>query len=95
MKSERQKAMEWACTQKPGSVISKMILLILASHVDNEYWRCIISNSDLAEECEISISSVKEHLKNLEENNYLSVTARWSYVALPNEYQLIRNREVK
>lgn len=95
MKSERQKAMEWACTQKPGSVISKMILLILASHVDNEYWLCIISNSKLAEECEISISSVKEHVKNLEKNNYLSVTARRSNGALPNVYRLIRNSGVK
>ena len=88
-------AMSWAVRQKTGSAASKMVLLMLANHANGHTGQCNPSHKLLADECEMSVSSLKVHIKNLEEKGFLSILHKTlDGVCLPNQYVLNINSGV-
>lgn len=82
-------AMSWAVRQKTGSAASKMVLLMLANHANGHTGQCNPSHKLLADECEMSVSSLKVHIKNLEEKGFLVILHKTlDGVCLPNQYVL-------
>ena len=61
---------------KTGSPISKLILLKLADNAD-VHGRCFPSYQYLALYCEVSLRTVKEHIKRLEEQGFLELVHRF------------------
>lgn len=87
-------AMSWAVRQKTGSAASKMVLLMLANHANGHTGQCNPSHKLLADECEMSVSSLKVHIKNLEEKGFLSILHKTlEGVCLPNQYVLHINSD--
>lgn len=82
-------AMTWAVKQKCGSPAAKMVLMILANHTNPSTGQCNPSHKRVAEQCEISISSLKVHIRKLAEAKILTVLHKFSDgVNLPNQYVL-------
>ncbi len=82
------RAMAWASKQKTGSGTRKLILLMLADRVgDNN--KCYPSQKRLAEDCELSLDTIKRSIKQLEKDGFLKVIHRTKEgVKLPNVYLL-------
>lgn len=81
--------MSWATKQKCGSSSQKLVLLMLADHCNGNTGQCNPSQKLLAEECEMSVSSLKAQIKALAEKKLLTVLPRFSEgVQLPNQYRL-------
>lgn len=64
-------ATAWAFKQKSLKPATKIVLLYLADHHNPEYG-CFPSQQRLAEECEMSARSVRDHLKTLEERGLIT-----------------------
>jgi hypothetical protein len=58
-------AMAWAVDQKTGSAAAKLILLMLANRADETTGECYPKISRIAQEAEVSIRTVKQHLVTL------------------------------
>lgn len=79
-------AMTWATEQKLPAK-EKLVLLMLANCHNHHTNRCDPSHARLAEECGMSISSVKRAIAELEKKNLLTITNRKvGDVNLPNSY---------
>lgn len=82
-------AMTWAVQQDCGSAPAKLILLMLANDTNSNTGRCDPSHKTLAVQCNMSISTVKNNIKKLEEMGFLTIIHRSNEgVNLPNQYQL-------
>ncbi len=82
-------AMSWAIRQKTTSTGSKLVLLLLANHSNGYTGQCNPSHKLLAAECEMSISSLKVHIKCLETQGILTIKhLSQDGVSLPNQYVL-------
>jgi hypothetical protein len=86
-------AMSWAIRQKTKSAGSKLVLLLLANHANGYSGQCNPSHKLLADECEMSVSALKVHIKCLESQELLSIhRASRDGVSLPNQYALHLNK---
>lgn len=82
-------AMTWAVKQKTQSAGAKLVLLMLADHSNGHTGQCNPSHKRLAEECEMSLSALKVHIKNLERLGLLEIIHKsQDGVSLPNQYRL-------
>lgn len=82
-------AMTWAVKQKAQSAGAKLVLLMLADHSNGHTGQCNPSHKRLAEECEMSLSALKVHIKNLERLGLLEIIHKsQDGVSLPNQYRL-------
>lgn len=81
-------AMTWATAQKlPCN--QKMVLLMLANRTNQDTGRCDPSHKLLAEDCGLSLASVKRAISELEKGGLLEVIHRTHEgVNLPNQYRL-------
>ena len=80
--------MAWASTQKTGSSTKKLLLLMLADRA-NESGLCYPSQQRLADDCEMSRSTVVRNIKELEIAGFLIIKHRTKDgVKLPNYYIL-------
>lgn len=59
-------ALAWATRQQAGSAQAKCLLLILANHINQDTGLCNPSLATLGQSCEMSVSSVKKFLRQLE-----------------------------
>ena len=66
-------AMAWAVRQEAGGYAAKLILLMLANHANGYSGQCNPSHKRMAEECEMSETCVKKHIKALEEKGLLRI----------------------
>lgn len=81
--------MSWAVNQKCGSAAAKMVLMMLANHTNGHTNRCNPRHKTLAEECEMRVETLKNHLKNLEQLGLITIIPQFSDgVQLANHYQL-------
>lgn len=81
-------AMTWAVKKKLPSA-QKLVLLMLANRCNADTGRCDPSHKRLADDCGMSVSSVKRAIAQLEESGALQVICRRDGdVNLPNQYQL-------
>jgi DNA-binding transcriptional regulator YhcF (GntR family) len=81
-------AMVWALKQKVGNPAAKLVLLKIADNANDRglAWPSI---STIAEICEIDKTTVRRHLKRLEELNLVGVIHRRAEeINLSNHYQL-------
>lgn len=82
-------AMSWAVSQKCGSAAAKMVLMMLANHTNGHTNRCNPRHKTLAEECEMRVETLKNHLKHLEEIGLITIIPQFSDgVQLANHYAL-------
>lgn len=82
-------AMTWAALQPCKNAAQKLVLLMLANHANGHTGQCNPSHSKLAEECCMSVSSLKVQIKALEQAGYLSIVRKMKDgVNLPNQYTL-------
>jgi hypothetical protein len=82
------KAMAWASKQKVGKSPSKFILLMLADRANDDGY-CWPSLDRIADDCEMSRSTVVRHTKFLEFLCLIEIIRRKKDgVDLPNKYQL-------
>jgi len=65
-------AMAWA-TQQTLPSLQKLLLIMLASHVNPKTRQCNPSHATLAQECGLGITAVKTHLRSLEQSGLISV----------------------
>jgi len=65
-------AMSWA-TQQTLPSLQKLLLIMLASHVNPKTRQCNPSHATLANECGMGITAVKTHLRSLEANGLITV----------------------
>ena len=80
-------AMTWAVQQKCGSASAKIVLLMLANHTNGHTGACNPRHKLLAEECEMSVETLKNHLKKLSEIGLISIVHKFmDGVQLPNQY---------
>lgn len=81
-------AMAWAVKHKLPSK-QKIVILMLANRTNGDTGRCDPSHKRLAEDCGLSVSSVKRAISDLEQAGILRVIERHSgEVQLPNQYLL-------
>lgn len=81
-------AMSWAVDKKLPTN-QKMALLMLANRTNHDTGRCDPSHKRLAEDCGMSVSTLKRCIKQLEEQGLLKVITRKNGdVNLPNQYVL-------
>ena len=59
-------AMTWATAQTCGSAAAKLVLLMLANHSNGHTGQCNPKHKLLAQECEMTVDTLKSHLKKLE-----------------------------
>ena len=82
-------AMTWAVEQKCGSAAAKLVLLMLANHANGHTGRCNPRHKRLAEECEMRVETLKNHLKALADLGLFTVVPQFAEgVQLPNQYLL-------
>lgn len=82
--------MTWAIEKPCKSAAQKLVLLMLANHTNGHTGQCNPSHAKLAEECCMSLSSLKTQIKSLEELGYLRVIRKVKDgVYLPNQYELL------
>ena len=81
-------AMAWAVGQMLPTR-EKFVLLMLANRTNSDTGRCDPSHKRIAEDCGMSVSSVKRAIQKLEDDGYLVVEARSKNgEKLPNQYRL-------
>ena len=82
-------AMTWAALQPCKNAAQKLVLLMLANHANGHTGQCNPSHSRLAQECCMSVSSLKVQIKALEQAGYLHIIRKTKDgVNLPNQYTL-------
>ena len=82
--------MAWAIKQKTGSAIKKIVLLNIANTTNHQTKMCRPRIKLIAEECEISETSVKDAIKGLVEKGLLEVKPRFMDGSqLSNDYLLL------
>jgi len=82
-------AMTWAIEQPVKNSAQKLVLLMLANHSNGHTGQCNPSHSRLAEECCMSVSSLKVQIKALEQAGLLTIIHKVKDgVNLPNQYAL-------
>ncbi|WP_349573092.1 helix-turn-helix domain-containing protein [Azotobacter salinestris] len=85
-------AMAWAVDQKLPT-LQKFVLLMLANRTNHDTGRCDPSHKRLADDCGMSVASVKRAIKALAEAGYLSVEGRTKNgEKQPNYYRLHLDR---
>ena len=81
--------MAWAVKQKTANSGQQLVLLLLANHTNGYTGRCNPSHKLLAEECRMGLSTLKNHIKGLEESGFLRIIhVSRDGVSLPNQYIL-------
>lgn len=82
-------SMAWAVKQKTANSGQQLVLLLLANHTNGHTGQCNPSHKLLAEECRMGISTLKNHIKGLEESGLLKIIhVSKDGVSLPNQYIL-------
>jgi hypothetical protein len=82
-------AMAWAVEQKCKCPGQKLALLMLANHSNGHTGQCNPSHKRLAEECSMGVSTLKNHLRDLQQAGYLTIIHKSADgVSLPNQYRL-------
>jgi hypothetical protein len=82
-------AMTWAIDLKCKSPGQKLVLLMLANHTNSHTGQCNPSHRLLANECSMGISTLKNHLRDLAEIGYITITGECrDGVSMPNHYRL-------
>src|SRR4030095_3986241 len=69
------RAINWAFNQKVGSMATKIILIKLADNANDEGF-CWPSLDYVSEKCECDKTTVKRHIKRLEELNLVHIQHR-------------------
>lgn len=81
-------AMAWAVDQKLP-MKEKFVLLMLANRTNHDTGRCDPSHARIAEDCGMSVATVKRAIKQLVADGFMSVEGRTKNGAkLPNQYRL-------
>lgn len=82
-------AMTWAVSAPVESSGQRLVLIMLANHCNSHTGQCNPSHKMLAEECCMGVSTLKNHIKRLEELNLLRIVHKSiDGVSLPNQYML-------
>lgn len=82
-------AMAWAVKQKAGCSGAKLVLLMLADHSNGHTGQCNPKIKTIADECEMSERSVRNHLDALEKSGLLRVEYKYSAgQQMANQYWL-------
>lgn len=82
-------AMTWATAQTCGSAAAKLVLLMLANHSNGHTGQCNPKHKLLAQECEMTVDTLKSHLKKLESLGLITIVPKFADgVQLPNQYIL-------
>ena len=82
-------AMAWASKQDTGSSSSKLVLLMLANHANGHTGQCNPRHKMLAQVCEMTVETLKTHLKRLEAAGLIKIISQFADgVQLPNHYVL-------
>lgn len=80
-------AMTWAVSQDCKGAAAKLVLLMLANHANGHTGECTPSHKLLADECNISVASLKTQIKKLAELGFVTIIPRVKDgVNLPNQY---------
>jgi DNA-binding transcriptional MocR family regulator len=88
-------AMAWAAAQRTGSPSQKLVLIMLASHQNGHTGQCNPSHKRLADECNMSVSTVKRALSELEEGGFLKIKNKTkNKIKQSNDYKLLIHNEV-
>lgn len=83
-------AMAWAIKQDTANSGQQLVLLLLANHANGHTGQCNPSHQRLAEECKMGVSTLKNHLKGLEERGLIRIVhVSKEGVSLPNHYVLV------
>ena len=83
-------AMTWATSQTCGSAATKLVLLMLANHANGHTGQCNPRHKVLAEECEMRVETLKDHLKKLASLGLIEIVPQYAEgVQLPNHYTLL------
>ena len=81
--------MAWAVKQKTANSGQQLVLLLLANHTNGHTGQCNPSHRLLAEECRMGLSTLKNHIKGLEDAGFLKIVhISKEGVSLPNQYIL-------
>lgn len=81
--------MAWAVKQKTANSGQQLVLLLLANHTNGHTGQCNPSHKLLAEECRMGLSTLKNHIKGLEDAGFLKIVhISKEGVSLPNQYIL-------
>lgn len=81
--------MTWAVAAPVESSGQRLVLIMLANHCNSHTGQCNPSHKMLAEECCMGVSTLKNHIKRLEELNLLRIVHKSiDGVSLPNQYML-------
>ena len=83
-------AMAWAIKQNAANSGQQLVLLLLANHTNGHTGQCNPSHQRLADECKMGLSTLKNHLKGLEEQGLIRIVhVSREGVSLPNQYVLV------
>jgi hypothetical protein len=81
--------MTWAVAAPVESSGQRLVLIMLANHCNSHTGQCNPSHKMLAEECCMGVSTLKNHIKRLEELALLKIIHKAiDGVSLPNQYML-------
>lgn len=81
--------MAWAARKQCKNSSQKLVLIMLGGHSNGKTGQCNPSHKLLAEECCMSVSSLKTQIRGLAELGYLSIVKNSKNgVSLPNQYVL-------
>lgn len=81
--------MTWAVKAPVESSGQRLVLIMLANHCNSHTWQCNPSHKLLAQECCMGVSTLKTHIKRLDELGFLSIIHKSiDGVYLPNQYML-------
>ena len=79
--------MAWAVKQDVPNSGAKLVLLLLANHTNGHTGQCNPSQSLLAKECCMGLSTLRRHLADLEESGFISVVHQYAEnMKRPNQY---------
>jgi hypothetical protein len=82
-------SMTWATSQTCGSAAAKLVLLMLANHTNGHTGKCNPRHKLLAAECDMTVETLKSHLKKLEALGFITIIPQYAEgVQLPNQYML-------
>lgn len=88
-------AMAWAAAQRTGSPSKKLVLLMLASHHNGHTGQCNPSHKRLADECDMSLSTVIRALSDLEKEGFVKVRRKTkNKIKQSNDYKLLIHNSV-
>ena len=79
--------MAWAVDQETANSGQKLVLLLLANHTNGHTGQCNPSQSLLAKECCMGLSTLRRHLLDLEEAGLITVVHQYAdNMKRPNQY---------